>query len=267
MGGAGDDIINAGAALTNADRLNGGAGSDTLNLSGDYSSGLPTDPATLVSIENIVFGPAFSYSLVLRDANVAAGQTLQLDGSALGAGDTLTIQNKGESDGHYTIIGGAGADNLAGGKLADTIQGGAGADILAGGGGADLLNGGSDGDAFFYGVAAESTGLGRDTITGFSASEDVFLLPSAVTRIDTPVTHGALNRDSFDGDLSTALNSAALGRNHAVLFTPDSGKLGGHIFLVVDLNGQAGYQAGQDLVVELVDASGHFTRANFTTAI
>jgi hypothetical protein len=36
-----------------------------------------------------------------------------------------------------------------------------------------------------------------------------------------------------------------------VLFTPDGGNLAGHTFLVVDVNGAAGYQAGQDYVFQL----------------
>ena len=39
---------------------------------------------------------------------------------------------------------------------------------------------------------------------------------------------------------------------HAVLFKPDSGTLHGKTFLIVDVNGVAGYQAGADLVIQLV---------------
>jgi len=36
-----------------------------------------------------------------------------------------------------------------------------------------------------------------------------------------------------------------------VLFTPSSGGYHGDTFLIIDENGVAGYQAGQDLVIEL----------------
>ena len=56
----------------------------------------------------------------------------------------------------------------------------------------------------------------------------------------------------FNSDLSHAADAAHLGKHHAVLFTPDSGDLSGTTFLVIDTNGVAGYQAGADLVIQLV---------------
>jgi hypothetical protein len=58
-----------------------------------------------------------------------------------------------------------------------------------------------------------------------------------------------LNAASLDSDLAAAL--AGLNANHAVQFTADSGTLAGHNFEVIDTNGIAGYQAGQDMVIEL----------------
>ena len=74
-------------------------------------------------------------------------------------------------------------------------------------------------------------------------------LPTAVTGIDAAITTGTLNSASFDSDLTAAL--AGLNANHAISFTADSGTLSGHIFEVIDTNGVAGYQAGQDMVIEL----------------
>jgi hypothetical protein len=54
--------------------------------------------------------------------------------------------------------------------------------------------------------------------------------------------------------LATAL--AGLGAHHAVLFKPNSGTLSGDTFLVVDLNGTAGYQSDHDLVIRLIGSSG-----------
>jgi hypothetical protein len=45
--------------------------------------------------------------------------------------------------------------------------------------------------------------------------------------------------------------SGLLGSDQAALFTATSGTLSGHVFAVIDTNGVAGYQAGQDLVIEL----------------
>ena len=50
------------------------------------------------------------------------------------------------------------------------------------------------------------------------------------------------------------------------MFTPTSGNLAGHAFLIVDGNGTAGYQAGADLVIELTSATNlsHFALSDFT---
>ncbi len=42
-----------------------------------------------------------------------------------------------------------------------------------------------------------------------------------------------------------------LAAGHAVLFTPTSGDDAGHTFLIVDVNGDAGYQGGEDFVIDL----------------
>jgi hypothetical protein len=76
------------------------------------------------------------------------------------------------------------------------------------------------------------------------------------------VTHGSLSTATFDADLSAALGTSALAAGHAVFFTSDQGELSGQTFLVVDANGQAGYQAGEDYVIHMAsappaDLSGH----------
>jgi hypothetical protein len=48
-----------------------------------------------------------------------------------------------------------------------------------------------------------------------------------------------------------------------MLVTANDGSLDGQTFLVVDLNGNAGYQAGGDLVLHLMDATGTLTTSDF----
>jgi hypothetical protein len=52
-----------------------------------------------------------------------------------------------------------------------------------------------------------------------------------------------------------------------VLFTPDRGTLAGHTFLIVDANGTAGYQAGQDYVIDITGATnlGSLSTTNFSS--
>jgi hypothetical protein len=76
-----------------------------------------------------------------------------------------------------------------------------------------------------------------------------------VKAIDLAISVGRLNALHFEANLATAVDAVHLGSQHAVLFTPDSGGLAGQTFLVVDGNGIAGYQAGEDLVFHLDGAA------------
>ena len=62
---------------------------------------------------------------------------------------------------------------------------------------------------------------------------------------------GSLSAASFDADLAAGLNGF-LGAGQAALFSATSGTMAGRLFAVIDGNGVAGYQAGEDLVIELV---------------
>jgi Ca2+-binding RTX toxin-like protein len=133
-------VFYAGAAGWDAtDQLNGGAGFDyiysetsaNVNISGANS---------LIGIEEISVSEHFnlgSFTFVMNDANVAAGQTMFIHGFLPTATNPLSVNASAEADGHYTISGGAANDTLIGGALSDTLTGGGGADLLTGGGGAD----------------------------------------------------------------------------------------------------------------------------------
>jgi Ca2+-binding RTX toxin-like protein len=243
-GGAGDDTIQAlgTGAFTANDRIDGGADLDTLVLSGDYSAGVTFAAGTLQNVESIQLGTGFSYRLTTNDATVAAGQNLTVDGSALGAGNTLIFSGAKETDGAFHIIGGAGNDTLVGGANGDSLTGGLGADKLSGGPGSD---------AYVYNGVAESTGLNHDVITGFDPTQDTFILSRNVAALDSAVSVGTLRTTSFDSDLAAAVSGAHLAAGDAVLFTASAGNLSGHVYLVIDGNGVAGYQAAQDYVIEL----------------
>ena len=141
--------------------------------------------------------------------------------------------------------------NVIGSAYNDQITGDAGANRIAGGGGADLLVGAGGGDTFVYTSTADSTGSSYDTIIGFDSTSDRIDLPGAVTGIDMAISGGSLSSTSIDSDLAAAIGSSQLASHHALLFTPSSGSLAGEHFLIVDANGTAGYQAGQDFVIDL----------------
>jgi hypothetical protein len=208
-----------------------------------FSGGLPEDArlgGAAAGHEQLIFTGNKDYSLGASDADVGLGQTLTVIGTALG-GHGLDFDGSAELDGAYSFVGGNGSDRFIGGAGDDDFYGSNGGDLLAGGGGADV---------FHYARVSESTGSGYDSLSGFDFGSDKIDLPGSVTAMDAAIGQGALSTASFDSDLSAAL-SGKLGAGHAAFFTADSGDLAGQTFLVVDGNGQAGYQAGQDYVFHL----------------
>ena len=156
------------------------------------------------------------------------------------------------------LAGGNGNDGFffgADGNLtaADRIDGGAGIDTIALRGnyvGADALEGGAGADTYWYRSAAESTSLGHDSITGFDSSEDRIDAPGGARTLSQSGS-GSLSTASFDADLAAGLDGV-LGAGQAALFAASAGSLAGRLFAVIDVNGSDGYQAGEDLVIELV---------------
>lgn len=258
-----DDVFAMGANFSATDLINGGAGADTVVLNGNYATGVTLTATTIANIEKFLLSAGHSYKLTFHLGDVAAGQSLTVDGSSLGTADKMTIVASSDTQGAYTMLGGAGADTLTGGGKADTINGGAGNDRITGGGGGDFITPGAGNDTLVYTGVGQSTHANYDTITGFDFSFDKFDLNVAVGGIDTTVASGALSTATFDTNLAAAIGAGQLAIGHAVLFTPTTGTLAGDTFLIVDANGAAGYQSGADYVFEL-NGSAHLT--GITTA-
>jgi VCBS repeat-containing protein len=268
-GGGGNDVFNFGANLNAGDVIDGGSGADTLTLSGDYSGGVTTNSDTLQSIEKLVVEAGHSYNLILNGLNVASGAALSVDASGLTNGsDTLTFDGSAVGAGSVLhLTGGAGADTLIGGNGADKISGGDGNDSITGGNGRDILTGGAGDDTFVYAAPSESTSTNHDSITDLDFSADhIHLAGYFVNAIDTAVTTGTASASNFDHHMQISVGAAQLGAHDAVLFTADHGTYAGHTYLVIDLNGTAGYQAGSDLVIDITGATntGSFTTSTFT---
>jgi Ca2+-binding RTX toxin-like protein len=245
-GGSGDDTITSGngndviGGGNGNDTLSGGGGDDVLdgaNGNDTISGGAGNDDLIGSRGINIMDGgtgvDTADYSQTIRGVTVDLALTTA---QSVDARETDTLTN---------------IENLTGSAFGDTLTGDAGNNVLTGGLGADHLNGGGGSDTFAYGSVDESTSRNHDVITGFDALADTFALPSPVNAIDSEVASGFLSSLHFDANLATAVGASELGAHDAVLFTPTSGSLAGDTFLIVDMNGQAGYQAGQDLVVQL----------------
>lgn len=215
----------------------GSGGDDVLVFGGDMSGSLAIGGAG-DGYERVVLVGGSSYSLVATDGNVAPGHRLAIDGMGLGAQHSLSFDGSAERDGAFLFQGGNGDDSF---------RGGAGNDLVYGWGGADRLSGGAGADVFFYGSASDSSGRGYDTLVDFDFAGDKIDLPVAVNGFAAALAKGSLSTASFDANLGAAM-SGHLGAHQALLFTPDAGDLAGKAFLIVDGNGQAGYQAGEDYV-------------------
>jgi hypothetical protein len=105
---------------------------------------------------------------------------------------------------------------------------------------------------FDYQIVSDSTSTGYDSVTGADLAADQWDVLALVTTINAAITTGRLRENSFNSDLAAAADATHLSKRGAVLFTPDSGNLAGKTFLIVSQNGVFGYQAGADLVIELV---------------
>ena len=74
--GGGDDVINfTSSAFTAADRVDGGAGLDVLEIGGIYNAPIVFQPDTMVGIETLLLA-GLGYNLILDDNNVAPGEEL-----------------------------------------------------------------------------------------------------------------------------------------------------------------------------------------------
>ncbi len=230
--GAGDDSIFMGQGLRSTtyyadgplkaqgDTIAGGDGFDTLNFTQvaqveDYAR---LDNGTVVEanrnwqthdldnvsyVERVVLGDATT-NLIPTSLMVAQGADynghVDIVGSALTAGHSLTFDASGVGNyalyitggagadtlkggagadqitggtGNDTILGGANADTLSGEAGDDSMDGGTGNDILTGGAGADILDGGDDNDTLSGGDGNDtiSGGNGNDTITGGAGND------------------------------------------------------------------------------------------------
>ncbi len=177
--------------------------------------------------------------------------------------------------GHGEVELGVGiAGEFQGGDGTNTFTGGAGRDVFTGGAATNTLVGGYEMDTITatgattvgFTAVSDSTSNRYDTVNGFDAADDFFDLMdgSVVGGIDAAITGGSLRGGAnFDSTMSKSVNETNLIAHHAVLFTGDSGDLAGVTFLVVDINGQAGYQGGQDIAVRMNNLNGTIATGNF----
>lgn len=124
-GGAGDDTIRLDGTLVvaNTTVFDGGLGTDTLRVTGATHGNWAANAnlVNITNIENLVFSGG-NVSVQTNEANVAFGQTLSVDATALTAAQTFTFDGTNETNGRFNISGGLGVDTIRTGRNGDTVN-------------------------------------------------------------------------------------------------------------------------------------------------
>jgi Ca2+-binding RTX toxin-like protein len=171
--GSGNDTI---VGAQNDALLDGGGGTDTLNIGASFAS---TSDAQIVNIENITL---------------------------TASGTTLNLSNQTEG---FTITGSSGADTITGGSGNDTITGGGGADTMTGGSGSNtFVVNATDSNVTIGGTGNSGTITGYDVITDFKTGSDTLDLSGTAA--------AAANTTGTNGSDSTLTISSATVKSHAI---------------------------------------------------
>ncbi|HET7086181.1 MAG TPA: hypothetical protein VFI23_15500 [Rhizomicrobium sp.] len=116
--------------------IDGGGGFDTLNITGGTNSTTGIADFNVSNVERINLGAGYNYNIVGNSSLVTSGNTLTVDGSALGASNQLnfrvdTAYITSVFTGNIVLNGGAGNDFFEPGKGSNTFNGGAGTDTVS----------------------------------------------------------------------------------------------------------------------------------------
>ena len=215
------------------DNLNGGAGVDTL-IGGLGNDIYVVDTTTDIISENVEEGTdTIQSSITFTIATLPNIENLTLTG-------TTAINGIG-NDANNIIVGNS-ANNI--------LNGGLGKDSLSGGAGIDRFN---------YRNLADSVFSSFDVITDFNAnvSNDLFLVSTVRAGF---VNVGAVNTLDAAG-IGAKLTAAAFGSNFAAQFS-----FGQKTFVAIN-DATAGFNAGNDAIIEVTGLTGTLGLNNFTTSL
>ena len=187
--GGGDDTfagwIGKNVTGDDLDKVNGGAGVDTYDVSG-------TSDNVYINIGNVAQPVANAGTLTAYTATANGGSTdliRNFENVKAGAGNDFAFG----SSANNVLEGNGGTDTLYGFGGLDSLKGGSGSDVLIGGAGRDILAGGTDNDTFVYASVSDSrvTDNNRDSIVDFTLGDRIDL-----SAIDANTKNG-IGNDSF----------------------------------------------------------------------
>jgi Ca2+-binding RTX toxin-like protein len=231
-GGTADDSFGSanGALINVSDTIDGGAGTDTINLYNDSGFGSAATRAagesvTLAldiyhtNIEKVVVVDVadedIAGDVVVTIAAAFTGTAIEIDGSsldqnALTASDaeTLTITQNQADTAAITATGGTGPDIITTGAGADHLTGGAGIDTFSSGAGNDSIYGGAGNDI----IDAEA---GRDYIEAGDGNDQINIATDSHFEVSggTETIDGGAGADTLTFTAASAhdISSAELG--------------------------------------------------------
>jgi subtilisin-like proprotein convertase family protein len=194
--------------------------------------------------------------------SIAGGWSLTIRPSIEGTPGNDNLTGTADAD---IINGLAGNDTLRGLAGNDTLNGGAGNDTLNGGAGQDILTGGTGADTFIF-QFGESPVSAPDRITDFAIGSDkIDLLTQGGLAMNAPfgfsraADNAATTLQNVVTQVFTDANglswgNQALGTNRAALVKATNASIAGTYLVIND--GVAGFQASNDLVVNLTGYTG-----------
>ena len=193
--GAGDDTIYiypTDAKDLTFGKLDGGAGSDTVQFSGTINTiPLTLNTAGAVNFENIHGGGGNDNISGDNNANTLTGSNGADIISGYGGNDILGGHNASVSDGDYDN------DILYGGAGNDILYGTAGANMMDGGTGQDNMTGGNGNDTFIIRSGDGGSALtDADIIMDYQDGTDVIGLDGGLTFNDLTIAQGSGSNSS-----------------------------------------------------------------------
>ncbi|MBR1232864.1 VCBS domain-containing protein [Bradyrhizobium sp. AUGA SZCCT0182] len=188
-------------AAAQADKLTGGTGTDTLNITGSnlnsFTFGNGTGNTLLTNFEtiNVTDTNTGNHTVTLTFASTFQNNgTLTINGSGITNNADLTVNASAVTTGAFVITGGADDDIISTGSGNDTITGGSGTDTITGGGGQDTLSGGTGADTFVFAAGSSGTpsNTNFDKITDYASGSDSIDFGATNITQGTNTTAGAV---------------------------------------------------------------------------
>ncbi len=267
--GNGNDVMNAGTGLDSSynefvfpgagtDQVDGGAGSDTLNLSGDSGDANELDSVRNVEQINLA-GEDYSISVTDgawfdTDTTATTVSATTITGTLFFNGNDGGVGGSGfGGDGPFNSIGAfddgvlSRAITVLGGNQNDTISTGLGADSIAGNGGNDIISSGAGNDTVEQGSGTDNVNLGSGNdiaIVGtgqLDATDTISGDPGVAPGVGTDIIQFNIvdNNGVFAGDNSSATLDAGISNIDTLLVNDLDGINGDGHTVLVTLN--AGY--------------------------